>query len=66
MKFWQESIEVLAGLNLLFKKRFLQVEIILLAEDLCHATVIVFERADRQALCQHPMDIESALLKCLL
>jgi hypothetical protein len=47
VKFGQESAEVLPGLDLLFEKRFLQVEIILLAESSCHATAIVFKRADQ-------------------
>ena len=52
--------------NSLFKERFLESEIILFAEELGHATVIIFEWADWGAFHAHPADGEPMLLKRLL
>jgi len=53
-------------LNSLLKEQFLELEIILLAKEPGHATVIIFEQADWGAFHVHPMDGEPTLLKCLL
>ena len=46
MEFGQECTEVPTQLDLQFEKRLLQAEIILLAEESCHATVFILERAN--------------------
>ena len=53
-------------LNSLFKEQSLELEIILLAEEPSHATVIILKRADWGALRVHPANVEPMLLKRLL
>jgi hypothetical protein len=66
MKFWKKNTDMSAHLNSLFKEQFLELEIILLAEELSHATVIIFEQKDWGAFHTHPTDGKPMLLKCLL
>jgi len=47
------------------EKQLLQLEIILFAEKLCHAAIFIFNRAHRDALCTHPLDIEATFLQCV-
>ena len=65
MKFWEENTEVTFGLNLLFQERDLQVEVVLLAEKVGHATPCILEGTDWGAFCQHPSNIEAAFLQHL-
>jgi hypothetical protein len=53
-------------MNFLLKEGYLISEIVLLAEELGHATIIVFKWADWGALCMHPTNIKPTLLECLL
>jgi len=47
------------------KKQLLQPEIILFAENSCHAAIFIFNRAHGDALCTHPLDIEAVFLQCV-
>jgi hypothetical protein len=50
------------SLDFLLKERFLQAEVILLAEKASHATIIVLEAVNWGAFCMHPSNIEPTLL----
>jgi hypothetical protein len=67
VKLGKENIEVSPCFEFLFKERFLESEVVLLAEELSHAAVIVFKGANQGAFCVHPMNVfESAFLEGLL
>ena len=54
------------SLDFLLKERFLQAEVVLLAEKASHATIIVFKAANWGAFCMHPSNVEPALLQYML
>jgi len=66
MEFWKENTNMSVRVNFLFKKRYLESEIILLTEELGHATIIILKWADWGALYAHPTNVEPPLLKHLL
>jgi len=51
MELWEENTIVTLGCNLLFEERFLQVEVVLLAENAGHATAIILEATNWGAFC---------------
>ena len=62
MEFWKENTKMSMRVNFLFEEQYLESKIILLTEELGHATIIILEWADWGALHAHPMDIEAAFL----
>ena len=67
MKLPKENTEVSPCFEFLFEERFLKSEVILLAEELSHAAVIVFKGANRGAFCAHPANVfKSTFLEGLL
>jgi len=62
----KENTMMPPGFNLLFEEGFLISEVVLLAEELSHTAIIVFERANGGALYAHPMNTEPLLLESLL
>ena len=57
---------MIARANVLFEEGYLVSEVILLAEELSHATIVILKWADWEALRTHPANVEPALLECLL
>jgi hypothetical protein len=66
MELGKENTNMTVCTDFLFKERDLVSEIILLAEELGHATIIVLKRADWGAFQTHPANVESPLLDHLL
>jgi hypothetical protein len=67
VKLGKENTEVSPCFEFLFEERFLKSEVVLLAEELSHAAVIVFKGANQGAFCVHPANIfESTFLEGLL
>jgi len=62
----KENTMMPPGFNLLFEKGFLISEVVLLAKESSHTAIIVFERANRDALYAHPTNAEPSLLESLL
>ena len=60
----QEEDAVMPTLSYLhLEKQLLQPEIILFAEKLCYAAIFIFNRAHKDALCTHLLDIEAIFLQ---
>ena len=66
MELGKENTNMTARANVLFEEGYLVLEIVLLAEELSHATVVILKWADWGALRVHPANVEPVLLKCLL
>ena len=66
MKLGKENTEVSPRFEFLFEERLLESEVVLLAEELSHAAVIIFEWANRGAFHTHPANVESVFLEGLL
>jgi len=66
MKLGEECTDMPSLFKFLLKERFLQPEVILLAQKSCHATVSIFERANGTAFCTHASNIEATFLQHLL
>ena len=66
VKLGKENIEVSPCFEFLFKERFLESEVVLLAEESSHAAVFIFKWANWGAFHTHPANVESAFLKGLL
>ena len=65
MKLWEKDTMVTLGLNFLFQKRLLQMEVVLLAAKASHATGVIFNGTNWGAFCQHPINIEPMFLHYL-
>ena len=66
MELGKENTNMTMHTDFLFKEQDLVSEIILLAEELGHATIIVLKRADWGAFQTHPTKVEPLLLDHLL
>jgi hypothetical protein len=66
MKLGKENTNMIVCTNVLFKEGYLVSEVILLAEEPSHATIVILKRADWGALHTHPTNVEPALLERLL
>jgi hypothetical protein len=66
MELGKENTNMTARANVLFEEGYLVLEIVLLAEEPSHATVVILKRADWGALRAHPANVEPALLERLL
>jgi hypothetical protein len=66
MKLGEECADMPPLLDFLLKEGFLQLEVILLAQKSCHATVSIFERANGTAFCTHASNVEAVFLQHLL
>ena len=51
MELWEENTIVTLVFDLLFQERYLQVEVVLLAEKVCHAAIIVLKGTNWEAFC---------------
>jgi len=58
----KEDTNMPSSLDFLLKKKFLRAEIILLAKELNHATVIILKRTDWGTFCLQFLNIEPPLL----
>ena len=65
MEFWEENTVMTPGLNLLFQERYLVAEVILLAEEAGHATIVILKGTNWGTFGQHPCSVESAFLQDL-
>jgi len=66
MKLGKKNTNMITRMNVLFEEGYLVSEIILLTEELSHATIIILKWADWGALRMHPANVEPVLLKHLL
>ena len=66
MKLGEECADMPSLFDFLLKKGFLQPEVILLAQKLCHATVSIFKRANGTAFCTYASNVEAMFLQHLL
>ena len=66
MELGKENTNMTACTNVLFEEGYLVLEIVLLAEEPSHATVIILKQADWGALHAHPVNIKPPLLERLL
>jgi len=66
MKLGEEHADMSSPFNLLLKEGFLQPEVILLAQKLCHATVSILKRANGTAFCMHASNVEAIFCQHLL
>ena len=66
MKLGKENTNMITCANVLFEEGYLVSEVILLAEEPSHATIIILKRADWGALRTHPANVEPVLLEHLL
>jgi hypothetical protein len=66
VELWEENTLVTFSFNFLFKERFLQAEVVLLAKEASHATVVILDQTDWGAFGWHPSNVKAAFLQCLL
>jgi hypothetical protein len=63
MELGKEDTIVPPHFNCLFEQGFLISEVVLLAEELSHTAIVIFERANRGTLHVHAANAEPSLLK---
>src|SRR5712671_4178873 len=66
MKLREECTDMPPPFNFPLKEGLLQLEVILLAQKLCHATVSILKRANGIAFCTHALHVEATFLEHLL
>ena len=65
MKLREERADMPSPFNFPLEEGFLQPEVILLAQKLCHATASILKRANGSAFCTHALHVEAVFLECL-
>jgi hypothetical protein len=66
MELGKEDTIVPPRFNCLFEQGFLISEVVLLAEELSHTAIVIFERANQGTLHMHAVNAEPSLLEGLL
>jgi hypothetical protein len=65
MEFRKKSAHMTLCHNFLFQKGHLQLKVILLAEKMCYAAVVILEGTNWGALCYYPMNLKPTFLQNL-